>query len=180
MYRIEVFFSLVIAIIVILIFTQTISARVQYKDNLTVTLEYFPLRLILYNFSKRKKKIKLKRQIKRLRFFLIPILKTTRFLLMRSDTKVFSLDIPSVKIEEPHLIFLLGQIKMLGAFYVMSSLFTMSKNFYAFSPLQSTENGTTFPIDFEFSTRLYNIPLAFCILIFFSIKNIGRNKKIVR
>lgn len=175
MNRIEVFLIPVLAITLILLFTQSISLRVQYTDKLSFTVEYFPFRLILYDFKNRKKKIKLKRQLKRFSFFLVPISKSTRFLLRHSTTEFFSLQFNVITSSEPHRLFLYNELKRLGSDYIKTTLFSLSKRFYT----RIDRCDPPIPLDIEFSTRLYNIPLALFILLFFSIKNIGRNKKIV-
>ena len=175
MNRIEVFLLPILSITLILIFTQSISLNLQYTDKLTLSIEYFPFRHILFNFKKRKKKIKLKRQLKRFSFFLLPISKSTRFLLKRSTTEVFSLQFTSLTPFDPHRFFLYCELKRLVSDYISSALFLTSKHFYT----RASRHDQPIPLDIEFSTKLYNIPLAFFILLFFSIKNIGRKKKIV-
>ena len=176
MNRMEVFLLIIILTVIISLSVQTVSTRVQYKNSLTITVEYFPIRLILYNFRKKKKKTKLKKRIKQFRFFLIPTLNATRFLLKHSDTKVFSLQLSSLNFEEPHQIFLFFKLENLGIDYILATLFSLSKNL---SVISDDYDISDTPLDLEFSVKLYTVPLAFFVLIFSVLKNIGRKKKFV-
>ena len=65
-----------------------------------MTLEYFPLKLILYDFGKPKKqKKKLIKRTKRLLFFLAPTVKSINFLLNRSYLEIFDLSFDKSDVE---------------------------------------------------------------------------------
>ena len=177
MYKTEVLLVLIIILIMTMFLWQTISLRINFSSLSTVTIEYFPIKLILYSFCKRKKrKRKLIKQTKKLLFFLSPIFKSVNFLLERSNLKIFSFSPPHSKSKEPHRYFLSKEINSLSKLYICSILYANSKLSYTDTADGNFSDNDDYIFDFEITTRLYNVFLAFSVLIFYSIKKRGKKK----
>lgn len=178
MYRAEIFLVANLSIIIVLLLYQPLSFRITFLGNTTLTIEYFPLKLILYNFQKRKNtKKKLIKQTKRLLFFLQPILKSVYFLLKRSNAKIYRFSLPTASTNEPHTFFISHEIANLLKSYIYSALYYLTNSMHKTKDSEKNEEITAF--DLQVTTRLYNVALAFFALVFFSLKKKGRNKKFV-
>lgn len=172
-----------LSILLLMILFQTVSFKIVRSEKATVIIEFFPLRLVLYNFGKNKRKIRFKKRLKRFNFFLVPSVKSINFLLKR--TKILLYELPSFKQKgtEPHRFFMLQTTEIL----IKSLLFCalnhqfkrteMLENCFS-SADDSSQSSTDFNL--ELSTKLYNLLLATLVFIFFSIKKKGRSKKVVR
>jgi len=129
MYRAEIFLVTIVILIIFMLLYQAISFRITLKQNLCVTIEYFPLKILLFNFQKKKiKKEKLIKQTKRLLFFLSPLLKSVNFLLRKSEISVYNLSFSQNKSDEPHNYFIYREISALSKIYLYSLLNAISKN----------------------------------------------------
>ena len=171
-----------ISIVFLMILLQTITLRVTRYDKTTVAIEFFPLKLILYNFGKNKKKRSFKKRLKRLRIFLFPAAKALRFLLKRA--KIVLKELPSYeqKSSEPHHFFIINAAENIIKSYIICTLTynskdaTIDNNYVSSNDFESIS--TVF--DLELSINLYNLLLANLVFIIYSIKKKGRNKRIVR
>ena len=156
---------------------QTLSMRISLSTHAFVTIEYFPLKILLYNFRIRKKrKRKLIKQTKKLLFFLSPIYKSLIFLTKKSDVKIYNISLSELKSTEPHSYFLYRKIISLSEAYIYSLLYAISKSAHAVNNESVSEDNGTAIIDFEITTRLYNVFLATAVLTFYSIKKKGIKK----
>jgi len=176
MYRAEIFLVTIVILIIFMLLYQAISFRITLKQNLCVTIEYFPLKILLFNFQKKKiKKEKLIKQTKRLLFFLSPLLKSVNFLLRKSEISVYNLSFSQNKSDEPHNYFIYREISALSKIYLYSLLNAISKNTnVATSDFSENQNPST--LDFQLETKLYNIFSSIAVLIFYSIKKKGKKK----
>ena len=179
MHKIEIFLVTNIITIALLLLCQTISVRIISERGAVVTIEYFPFQIILFNFRiKRKKRNRIK-EYKKFLFFFSPVLKSLNFLLKRTDVKILNFSLSDSKSDEPHTLFLSQKIKDISKIYIYSIVYALSKSAYISQKPQPALQNENTSLDFELTTKLYNLLSAFAVLFFFSIKKIGRNKKIV-
>ena len=177
MHKAEVFLIIIITVIMLMLICQTISVRIRIRPTTTVSVEYFPIKILLYNFGKMKiKKRKLAKQTKRLLFFLPPILKSFNFLLARAKVKFFQFSFFDPSSSEPHSYYLSQELASLSKTYIYSLLYAVTKSNYELNSEFLSENENTANFDFELTTRLYNVFLALIVLIFYSIKKRGKKK----
>ncbi len=172
-----------ISIVFLMMLFQKISLRITRYDRLTIAIEYFPLRLLLYNFGKNKRRKKrLSKRLKRLAFFLVPTTKAILFLFKRSKIVLNELPSYEQRINEPHRFFIADTAEKLlksYLFYALSYQFKETNVDTICILLAENSQSISTGIDMELSTRLYNLLLANFVFIFFSIKKKGRNKEIV-
>ena len=177
----EIFLILTIVLIFLLLLFQTVSVRIENTSGLKVTIEYFPIKLTLYNFLKTKiKKKKLIKRAKRLLFFLSPFIKALTFLLQRTSSKILSIDFPEKADEHPHKAFIVNQIEAAIVTCIYSFLYHFTKTTSVESILYTTPKDTVILFDFEFKTRFCNVIFAFSVFLFYLINKKGRNVNIVR
>ena len=176
MHRAEIFLVTIVILIIFMLLYQSISFRITLKQNLCVTIEYFPLKVLLFNFKKKKiKKEKLIKQTKKLLFFLSPLLKSANFLISKSEISVYNISFSQNPKDEPHNYFIYQQIKALSRIYLCSLLDAISKSTnIVTSDFSENQNLTT--LDFQLETKLYNIFSSIAVLIFYSIKKKGKKK----
>lgn len=180
MQQTEVFLALVITAIVFMLLCQTLSVRICVSSESSISIEYFPLKILLYNFGKRKKKKrKLIKQTKKLLSFFTPILKSANFFLERTRVKIISLSLPEPRSDQPHRYFLSNEITSLSTIYIYSLIYAVSKSAYIASAGIISENEDITNLDVELTTRFYNVLLSGIVLLFWSIRKKGI-KKIVR
>ena len=176
MYRAEIFLVIIISLTVIMLLCQNLSIRITMSDKSYVTIEYFPIKILLYNFSKRKiRKKKLIKQIKRLLFFLAPTLKSIRFLIKRTVVTVYDISFPDSKSDQPDNYFLTKNLSDLLCVYIYSILYSVPKSAYVYPSTQNRDNKVRH-FDFEITARLYTFISVFAVLIFYSIKKRGMQK----
>ena len=179
MHKIEIFLVTNIIAISLLLLCQTLSVRIIAQGHAVVTIEYFPFQIILFNFKMKKKKRNRIKEYKKFLFFFSPILKSLNFLLKRTDVKILNFSLSDLKSDEPHTVFLSQEFKNISTIYIYSIVYALSKSTYISQKPQSSLPNENISMDFEFTTKLYNLLSALAVLFFFSIKKIGRNKKIV-
>lgn len=176
----KIFLFLPLALILLLLFLQKVFIRFAFSPRTEVIIEYFPLKLILYNFfkkTKRKKKKKLIKSTKRAIFFFTPLLKSLNFLLNKSAVKIYrALPLPHES-EDPHKIFVTGEVSTLFISYIHALFYSLSKETVTEDVYQAEISATNF--DVQLSTRLYNVVFASFVFIFFCIKKKGRIEKFV-
>lgn len=179
MNEIEILILPLVFLIAFMLLNQTLSTRITFFDDMTVSVEYFPFRLLLYDFKNRKiPKRKLKKKLKRLRFFQSSIPQTLRFLLERTNIKIFELNLPPPKTNEPHHYFIQSGLYDVSIVYILTLLYSLSSSKENFNSIFS-QKSSEFKIDLMLTTRLYNLALAYIILVFSTIKRRGI-KRIVR
>ena len=175
MYRAEIVLIIIVSLTVIMLLCQNLSVRFTFSDKSCVTIEYFPFKILLYNFKKRKiRKKKLIKQTKRLLFFLAPTLKSIRFLFRRTAVTVYDISVPTAKSDQPDSYFLTKNLSDLLYVYIYSVLYYVPKSAYV-SDTQPID-GTKLHFDFEITAGLYTFISAFAVLIFYSIKKRGMQK----
>ena len=174
MYQTEIFLCGTIFVILILLFCQSLSFRICVSEKTTVSIEYFPFILFLYNFTKRKRrKRSILKRTKRLIFLFTPLMRALRFLLTHSKTKIFSISFPTSKSDEPHNYFISNKLSDISELYVSSLIYALTKSTIIFpSAYEKTDKKT---LDLELTTKFYNLTFAFFAFIFFCIKKKGRN-----
>ena len=176
----KIFLFLTLTLILLFLFLQKVFIKVAFSPKAEVIIEYFPIKLILYNFfkrTKRKKKKKLIKSTKRAIFFLSPFLKSLNFLLNRSAIKIYrALPFPQ-EIEEPHKIFITDEVSALFISYIHAFFYSISKETVTEDLCQTESASTNFEV--KLSTRLYNVVFSGFVFIFLSIKKKGRIKKFV-
>ena len=178
MYQAEIFLWPIIVAILILFLFQSLTFRITILHRLTLSIEYFPITLILYNFKlKKRSRKKLMRQTKRFLFFLSPMIKAARFLLSRSDAKIFDLSLLSSDQSEPHSYYLSRELSDISKIHLCTLMFALTRSTENVN-FQSNENSEK-SFDLEITTRFYNLTLAFFAFIFYCINKLGRNKRIV-
>lgn len=179
MNEIEILILPLVFLIAFMLLNQTLSTRITFFDDMTVSVEYFPFRLLLYDFKNRKiPKRKLKKKLKKLRFFQSSIPQTLRFLLERTNIKIFELNLPPPKTNEPHHYFIRSGLYDVSIVYILTLLYSLSSSKENFNSIFSKKS-SEFKIDLMLTTRLYNLALAYIILVFSTIKRRGI-KRIVR
>ena len=113
----EIFFPTLTAIALILILCQKVTVRIILSQELIIEIEYFPAKLILYNFGKKPKQKKKHTLIKRLKILTnlsTPTLSAIRFLLKRSDVQVPSYSIRHNSYASLHREIILRELERLG------------------------------------------------------------------
>ena len=180
MNELEILILPLILLIVFMLLCQTMSTRIVFFDDITITVEYFPFKLWLYNFKNQKiSKRKLKKTFKRLHFFQNSILKSATFLFKRTKITVFDLNLPATRSKEPHDFFIRNRLSALSKIYLITLLYSLSDTDKdAFNTFLS-EKSSDLKMDVSFTIRVYNLVLAYVILVFSAIKRRGI-KKIVR
>ena len=176
----EIFLFTSLSLILLLLSFQRVFIRIVFSGKAEVIIEYFPIKLILYNFLKRtrrKKKRKFIKSTKRALFFIAPVLRTLAFLLNKSTVKIYSLDGFLPEGAEPHRIFITKELSSLLSSYIYALFYSFSKE-TAKDDIHKSEN-TSANFDIQLSTRLYNVVLSGFVFIFLSIKKKGRIKKFV-
>lgn len=172
-----------VSVIVLMLLLQRVSVRITRLNTLTVSIEYFPLKLVLYDFNKIKiKKRRLRKRAKRMVFFLNPILKSIRYLLKRAKISLKAFPSYEQIFDEPHTFFLIRAIENSLKSYILSTLISQAPqtNTTNFSDsYEAKEQSLSTKLDLELSTKLYQVLLTPLVFIFFSIKKKGRTKGIV-
>ena len=175
----KIFLLLTLLLILLLLSFQTVFIRIAFSPKAMVAIEYFPFKLILYNFLKKnreKKKRKLMKSAKKAVFFFVPSLKALSFLMQKSTVQVLNFNTPDSKSEEPHRIFVTQEFSNLLNCYAYAVLFSAFKDI-ANEP--GYQNETTADFDIQISTRFYNVVFSGIVFIFLAIKKKGRIKKFV-
>ena len=173
MYQTEIFLLSSLGIILTMLLCQTLSIRISFADRALVAIEYFPIKILLYNFSKRKKrKRKLIKETKRLLFFLFPVFKSVNFLLNRSKVKIIALSFSESENSEPHRYFVSSEIAALSKTYINSIIYSVSKSAYTLYQTDNSKIEDVSAFDIEFTTRFYNVISAIAVLIFYSINQL--------
>ncbi len=171
---------LTIVLILILLLYQKISFRLAFSESFTVEIEYFPIKLILYNFRKsRKAKRKLRKKLKRLLSLSMPITKSALRFFRRADVKLYDLKLLDSDDAEPHIHSV--KLTLINAFetYLHSFFYSLFRTSTVYSGGIENSKKSIISFDFEVTARFYNLIFAFFIFIFFLIKKKGGNQKIV-
>ena len=177
----EIFLIVTSILIFFLLLFQSLSVRIEFNKRLFVTIEYFPLTLMLYDFQKRKiKKKKLIKQTKRLLFFLSPFLKALTLLIKRTDTKILRLNLFDIESEEPHSICLADNVEGAINSYIYALFYLLSRSSTMTHDCASSTSKDSPRFVFEFTTSFCNVIFAFLAFLFYSICKKGRKIKNVR
>ena len=177
----EMFLILTLSLIFLLLIFQTVTVRIENLSGLEITIEYFPLKLTLYNFFKTKiKKKKLIKRTRRLLFFLSSIMKAVAFLLRRTTTKIATLDFIEAKNNDPYQICLTDNIEAAIATYIVSFFYSFTKSTSIEPSRLKTNKSSIILFDLKFKTRFCNVIFAFLVFLFYLINKKGRNVNIVR
>jgi hypothetical protein len=170
---------LTIILILILLLFQKISFRIFFSELLTVEIEYFPIKLILYNFKRRKKPTKrLKKKIKRFFNLSIPITKSALKFFKRAEIRLYDLNLLNDS-GAPHIQAFKSTFNDALESYLSAFLYSLFKFSAVNSEESDSKRSSIVSFDFEITARFYNLIFSFFVFIFFLIKNKGRNQKIV-
>lgn len=181
MQNLGIFLALTVVSILFLLLSQAITVTINFNRKLSVSIDYFPIKLILYNFRKRKKrKKKLIKHTKRLLFFLSPLLKSFVFLLKKSDVNFEKPNIVSVIDLPPDKSFIGENTEKMISSFLLVFFYSISKNTTLKEESLYNNITDTPSFNFEFSTRFYNLLFAFLVFLYYLVMKKGRNVKIVR
>ena len=182
---VEVLVFLLLTIAAILLLSTEISLRIYRIKTSIIEIEYFPIRLILYNFlkiSRQKSKNHSVKKLKRRLSLFKPSLLSLSFLIKKSAISVRSFTIGDGDERNPHRIAIKKEAERLLKDYLIVFSYTFFKE-SEFSQNRDLspykENSSTPNFDFLISTSLWCVILSFFVFIYHLIRNKGGKRKIV-